>query len=103
MKRLAVALLALAANQGAPQPVGGRWHFEAGQELAYDFTQRAATRVKVGDQEFDNTTTLSARLAWHVRAVKDDGSADIVQTVERVRVTVESGPQRSVYDSHDDE
>ncbi|GIW88528.1 MAG: hypothetical protein KatS3mg108_2852 [Isosphaeraceae bacterium] len=84
----------------AGSDVALRWKLEKGQRLGYEFTQRNAIEVELENQEIKSSTTLQFGLIWDVESVEADGSARLKQTVDYVRVEVESGMQEPlVYDS----
>jgi hypothetical protein len=62
-----------------------RWKFQPGETLRYAMDQKTMTSARFsGGQELKDTLTQSLTLSWAVNTMNPDGSANIVQTIERV-------------------
>jgi hypothetical protein len=79
-----------------------RWRFKPGQELRYEFTQTVKMTVnRIQTQKTDNyEMTCRFDLKWTVKSVANNGSATIVQKIERFRIQQTGGSNAAVtYDS----
>jgi hypothetical protein len=88
------------AQSGAPgAPL--RWRFDAGRTLRYRLTHRGASRVELPERSVEQDDLVALDLTWRVAEVRDDGSASIRQTVDRVRVELRTGERTTRYDSEE--
>jgi len=65
-----------------------RWQFTPGETLAYAITQRTTNSAGPGSTGL--TTSLVVNLHYKVEAVDSRGTATLTQTIDRVRVRLES-------------
>jgi len=95
---LAALLLALSAAPSQAETL--RWKFKKGQKLSYGMTQKMNMNATILGMTVDIKMTMQMDLAFSVKSVKSDGSADVVQKITRVRMKTEGGPGGKVdYDS----
>jgi hypothetical protein len=84
-----MACLLLSVPAGAAETL--RWKFAEGDTHHYELNQTTVTTI---NQTVD--------MAWEVDSVNDDGSARVAQTIERVRVSLDSQFASFAYDSQDE-
>ncbi|MEW4569415.1 DUF6263 family protein [Tautonia sp. JC769] len=94
------ACLLLSAPSGAAETL--RWKFAQGDTHQYELNQTTVTTAMVQNQEVKTTINQTVDMAWEVDSVNDDGSARVAQTIERVRVSLDSQFASFAYDSQDD-
>jgi hypothetical protein len=61
-----------------------RWKFNAGQKWDYVLTQKMAMKMDFGGKP-GKILTQSTDMSWEVKGVDTDGTANIVQTIRRIR------------------
>ncbi|GAC1474876.1 MAG: hypothetical protein NVSMB9_26100 [Isosphaeraceae bacterium] len=99
-----LALLILGADDpAATEKAALRWKFKEGETLRYEFFQRNEIKIRAGDKETENKTELTIDMSWKVKEVASDGAASILLKIDRARVVIQSGPQKTLYDSNDRE
>ncbi len=94
---MAALVIGLAAEAQAQSPL--RWKFQAGQTLNYEFSQKNQIKVKTPDKEFASKNDLIVNVAWKVKNVTPDGTAEIAMEIKRVQADVEAGQEKLKYDS----
>jgi hypothetical protein len=94
---LAAAFLATAA--GRADAVTLRWKFKPGESLHYQMDQKTVTQIKANGQEIKTTLSQTIDSTWTVESVGSDGTADMAQTLDRVRTKIESAFGALEYDS----
>jgi Family of unknown function (DUF6263) len=72
-----------------------RWKFEPGQKQKYSFVQKTANKVEITGRKLDSTLTNTVDLTCEVKGVDEDGTADLVQTFDRIRFEM-TAPQGSI-------
>jgi hypothetical protein len=92
----------IAALAGAMAGAGGgdaraqevlRWKFKAGDVLKYSTEQKMVQTVKGSMvREQKQTRTQAIQFSWNVKDVASDGSAEIVQRIDRVTMRVDVTP-----------
>ena len=90
-----VALLAVAAGfQGearAEAPASLRWKFKKGETVHYSLVQKTQTTMKLENGRTGGSkVSQKSDLSWTVESVSSDGVAELVQTIDRVQVRVDS-------------
>lgn len=81
---LALLTVALAASPAAAQ-VPLRWKFNAGDKLQYTLTQKVTNVGTTNGMDITTTTDVIMDLYWDVKAVDASGTADMTQTIDRIR------------------
>lgn len=96
--------LALALSAPAEQANAAtlRWKFKEGEALHYQMEQKVSTQADVNGREIKATSSQTIDMTWKVGAVTPDGTAEITQTVERLRSKVESPVGSFEFDSKSD-
>ena len=102
--RLVVASLALAVGlQGAARADAPlRWKFKAGETVHYNLVQKTETTMKLADGRTGGSkVTQNSDIRWTVESVSPEGVAELTQTIDRVRVRMDSvaGQPPFEYDS----
>ncbi|WP_169980215.1 DUF6263 family protein [Tautonia rosea] len=92
--------LLLAVPAGAAETL--RWTFAEGDTHSYELNQTTVTTAMVQNQEVKTTINQTVDMAWKVDSVNSDGSARVAQTIERVRVSLDSQFASFEYDSQDE-
>ncbi len=106
--RLVVAFLAVAVGlQGATRAEAPlRWKFKAGEIVHYNLIQKTDTTMKLADGRTGGSkVSQNSDIRWTVESVSPDGVAELAQTIDRVRVRMDSvtGQPPFEYDSASDE
>ncbi|MFO0950974.1 MAG: DUF6263 family protein [Isosphaeraceae bacterium] len=76
-----------------------RWKFKAGESLHYQMDQKTVTTIKLAGQEIKTTLNQTVDSTWSVESVAADGSAQMSQTIERIRTKIEAAFGSIEYDS----
>jgi hypothetical protein len=76
-------LSTVASARGADTTL--RWKFAKGQKLGYVLTQKTDMTMDVAGKKVETTFTQTTDMTWEVKGVDKDGSADMAQTIDRVR------------------
>jgi hypothetical protein len=84
-----LGLLVMAAGVRDARAVTLRWKFKEGETLHYVMDQKTVTAVKANNLDIKTTLTQKIDMSWIVKGV-NDGTADMVQTIDRVRTKIES-------------
>lgn len=85
------AILALCASLAADAVEAGetlRWKFQAGETIAYVVQQGAVVAFNTAGVEFQIKTHQTLDMTWSVKNVAEDGSAQVVERVDRLRIAV---------------
>lgn len=90
----------LAVPVGAAESL--RWKFEEGASHHYELNQTTVTTAMVQEQEVKTSIKQTVGMAWEVLSVESDGTARVAQTIERVKVSLESQFASFAYDSDDE-
>lgn len=94
---VAALLLLAGLVPAARAQVKLRWSFEKGDVYRYTFTQKTVTKMDAREQ----TTGLTIDLTWKVVEVLPDGTAEIAQTFDRMRYTMEDPRGSAGFDTDD--
>jgi hypothetical protein len=80
-----------------------RWKFEQGASLNCVLSQESVATINAEGIEFQIKSAQTLDLLWHVQSVAEDGTAQLAQQVERIRLAVsvpqQGGAQEFSYDS----
>jgi hypothetical protein len=77
-----------------------RWKLAAGETLRYEFTQSTQTETTGPGKPMRVALDSTMRVSWRVEAVDDRKVADISQTVEQFRITLQTDKLDPItYDS----
>jgi hypothetical protein len=76
-----------------------RWKFKPGETLHYVTDQKTVTAVKGGGLDVKTTLTQTIDMSWAVKSVAPDETAEMTQTIDRVRTKIESAFGAFEYDS----
>jgi hypothetical protein len=98
---LAIPLCAAAARPAA-DAVPLSWKFNKGETLRYTMEQKTTQGMKAMGQDFKTNMNQTVDLHWTVRNVAGDGSAELSQTIDRVRTKVDAPGNSFDYDSKSD-
>lgn len=77
-----VVVVASAAAARAEQALA--WKFKVGDKAQYVLVQESNILIDANGVEFDVEMNQTLDLTWTVKSVADDGTAELVQTVDRV-------------------
>ncbi len=81
---------------GAHAAVGAEqrltWKFETGQKRAFVLSQRKAMVMEIGGNKVPTSVAQTTFIRWEVKGVGKDGSADIVQTIDRIKFQMIAAP-----------
>jgi hypothetical protein len=95
-----LALLAVTSHARAAAP-SLKWKFTKGESLHYLMDQKTITEAKLQGQNIKTTVTQKIDSTWSITAVDANGSADMAQTIDRLRTKIESPFGMIEYDSND--
>jgi len=100
----AVLLGTLAAGAGAGEAGAAtlRWKFKAGDKLHYAMDQTTVTQLKANGQDIKTTNKQTIDMTWAIDSVADDGTAEITQTIDRMRTKIDSAFGAFEFDSKSD-
>lgn len=106
--RLVVASLAVAVGlQGAARADAPlRWKFKPGETVHYNLIQKTETTMKLANGRTGGSkVSQNSDVRWTVESVSPEGVAELTQTIDRVRVRMDSvaGQPPFEYDSASDE
>lgn len=96
---LTVVLSAAASGQATAAATELRWKFKAGESLRYEMEQKTVTEMKLNDKEMKTTIGQTINSTWKVVSVAEDGTAELAQTLDRVRTRIESAGAAFEFDS----
>jgi hypothetical protein len=109
---LGVAVASAVAFAVAPAPGGAaaraaapalKWKFTPGEALHYQMDQKTITQLKAGNgQESKTTVTQTLDATWAVKSVDASGTAEMTQSIDRLRTKIESPFGSIEYDSKAD-
>lgn len=89
----AAALTAVASAASADTTL--RWKFATGQKRNYVMTQKMAMKMELMGKQIETTVTQTVDMTWEVKEVDKDGVAEMVQTIDRVKLSM-MGPTGNI-------
>src|SRR5262245_19917978 len=93
-------LLVLSAASPLPAAKDLRWKFQEGETLKFSLAQTIASQTSVEGKPVETKVDLLMELTWTVASVDPQGAAQIVQTLDRIKMTLEApGAAALAYDS----
>ena len=92
-------LAALALGSTHAHAAKLRWKFHEGETLHYQMDLKTVSTAKAEGQESKSTLTQTVNSAWVVHSVAADGSAEMSQTIERLRLKIETPFAKFDFDS----
>jgi hypothetical protein len=95
---LAAVLFCLAAVPAQAQ-VTLRYKFKEGEELHYDMEQKMDMKMNVGGNNIAMKIHQQLELSWKVTKVDPDGSAQLTQKIESIKMTMDTPMGKVEYDS----
>ncbi|HEV3168096.1 MAG TPA: DUF6263 family protein [Isosphaeraceae bacterium] len=101
--RLAVlTALVLPGLTGAPADAQTtlRWRLQKGETLYYTMTQKSMIKQSASGKSFEVTMTQTFDTTWKVGDASED-SAEVTQTFDRIRMSVDAPTGKLEYDSKD--
>jgi hypothetical protein len=91
-----VLLLAAWVFGGSVSPAAAaevlRWKFKPGETLRFSVEQKLTMSMKSMDTERKSNRTQNVEMSWKVKSVSPDGTAEITQKIERIRMRDEAPP-----------
>jgi hypothetical protein len=69
-----------------------RRKFQSGDVLKYTTEQSTVMTVKITGRERKQKRAISTTYSWSIKAVGDNGDADITQKIERLKMKIEAPP-----------
>jgi Family of unknown function (DUF6263) len=91
-----VLLVAACVFGASAAPAGSaevlRWKFKPGETLRFSVEQKLIMSMKSADTERKSNRTQNVEMSWKILGVGSDGSAEITQKIERIRLREESPP-----------
>lgn len=91
---LALGVLAVSAVSAAAADVELRWKFRKDKPYHYVLTQKMEMSIKLPNNTINTKMSQVSEITWTVKAVRPDGSAEMVQILDRMRIKAE-GPAGS--------
>lgn len=85
---LILSLAAYASTAGADDKLV--WKFSEGQELNYVLDRSVEGSMDLSGSVFEFTMGMGFDVTWKVKSVADDGAAVVEQTVDRIRIKMDS-------------
>ena len=70
-----------------------RWKFATGQKRAFVLTQKVVMAAEVQGRKVDTSFTQTTEMSWQIKGVANDGTADMVQTIDRIKFQMMAGGQ----------
>ena len=62
-----------------------RWKFAAGQKRAFVLSQKVAMAAEVQGRKIETSFTQTTEMSWQIKGVDKNGTADMVQTIDRIK------------------
>lgn len=88
---LTVGLASSSSSARAAEPL--TWKFKEGETIRYKLVQKTENTMKAGGREGGSKVEQISDVRWDVKSVSSDGLAQMTQTIDRVRVTMETPGQ----------
>ena len=96
---LACCLLGLVPSDAAAQKLL-RWRLQPGETIQVRLAQKMDTAATIQGSELRSTVDMLMAMEWHVLGVDPDGTAEMTQSIERMKMTMQSpGLDTVVFDS----
>jgi Family of unknown function (DUF6263) len=95
----ALLLGALAVVAGRADAATLRWKFKPGETLHYQMEQTVVTQATLNDKDIKVTNVQIVDAIWKIESVAADGSAEVSQTIDRMRTKAEGPLGTLEYDS----
>ena len=96
---VAAAILGLMTGAAQAQTTL-KYQFKEGDKLLYTMEQSQKQTINVMGMEIETLMTQNMDMSWNVKSMKD-GKAQVVQTIDRIRVKMDSAFAAFEYDSKD--
>jgi hypothetical protein len=99
-----IALAAIASTGQAQTKL--RWKFTPGEKVNYEMTMDMNMEMKIGDKPLSSKMSQRIYTTWQVKEIADDGTAELIQTVDRIVMesTSPGGDSKLIkYDSRNKE
>jgi hypothetical protein len=80
-----------------------RWKFSQGQQYDIVLEQETKQQMSLPTQEMTVSNRMTTMMTWVVKSVDDDGTANLVQIIGRVQMSVDSPQGKIQFDSQDEE
>jgi hypothetical protein len=103
--RIVALVLCLAAiTSTASADATLKWNFRKGKKYNYAFTMKMASTMMVQGQKIDTTMTQIIDMTWEIKDVEPNGSARMVQTIDRLRFKMKAPVEAANldFDSRED-
>ncbi|MAT68663.1 MAG: hypothetical protein CMJ58_03990 [Planctomycetaceae bacterium] len=94
---LCLTALALPTTLQAAEPL--RWKFTAGDVQHYKMTQDMQMTIESGGQKMTTDMNQDLHMTWEINEVLDNGSAKMVQKINRMKMTMKMPGQTLEFDS----
>lgn len=76
-----------------------RWKFKSGEKLNYVTEQKTVSKGMIMGMEIETKMSQVIEMSWAVKSVDSRGAAEMVQTIDRLRMNMESPFAAFEYDS----
>jgi hypothetical protein len=96
---LALAALGVFAAGAGAEDVELRWKFQKDKTYRYTLEQGMEMTMNLQNNKVSTKMNQVADMTWSVSKVNDDGSAETVQTIDRMRIKVEGPGGNFEFDS----
>ena len=87
-----VVILLAAVGSAAGDDTTLRWKFTTGQKRSFVVNQSTVIKMDFSGNETVTKYTQTTEVSWDVKSVDKDGTADVLQTIDRIRFQVTSPP-----------
>lgn len=78
-----------------------RWKFKAGEKLGYTMDQSTVSKGSVMGMEIETKMSQISDMTWQIKSVGSDGVAEMTQTIDRLRMKMETPFGSFEFDSKD--
>ena len=79
-----------------------RWKFRAQETIKYKVLQKMQTKMKIGDNDVNQSMDQQMDMSWHVQSTSAAGETVMNQVVDRIFMKMEGGPTGPVaFDTSD--
>ncbi len=87
---LAATVIAASVTSSASADTKLRWKFVAGKSYQYKVTQKTSSKMTIQGRDLDQTITQDMDMTWEIKSVKPDGSAEMVQKIDRIKFMMDA-------------